>query len=300
MCIYKATRYRKLTCLKCDIGYYLNSDGKCVSFTYMLDIIPNCLIHDFDIGGSIFSFDINDKDVYLKNSNFEYDFEEINKALKNNKNKIKTTCQFCQKNYFLNNNGKCQIMTVEKCNGRFLITNSNITEEMSGCLFLCYEKGYPFIYLGLINNNIDNNIIDISDYSEIKFVKDLLKDINNDYHSETFYKYTEETKNYILDSQICYQISDDTLKSKFKGCYGVIFTPSINSYQCIKCKRGYILDNNAHICRKIYNDDILSNISTIYDYYGDNYYNESNEQIYIDPYYGVGKTLVTFENGQKG
>ena len=77
-------------------------------------------------------------------------------------------------------------------------------------------------------------------------------------NSEKFYDFNEETKNYILDSYICYKTSDNAIK--FKGCEGVIFLPAINSYQCFNCKNGYILDDKTHICRQTYSDNLLSNI----------------------------------------
>ena len=284
----------KLTCLECDNGYYLNSDGKCISYIYKLDIIPNCLIHNFEIEGSIFSFYFyNDMIYFTKNETNENDNTVINEALKNYKDKISTTCQQCERNYIMKDKRKCEIFDFNECIGKNLITNSNVTEEMSICLNLSYQYGYPLIYIGLINNNIDNKIINISDYSEIESVINLLYNII-DTSSSKFYEFNEETKNYILNSQIFYKTSDNAIK--FKGCNGVIFLQAINSYQCFNCKNGYILDNKTHICRQIYNDNLISNI----DYYHiDNNDEDTNEKNYSDYYYYEGKTLVTFENKEK-
>ena len=80
----------KLTCTDCYNGYYLNSEGKCISFIHQIQRIPHCLIHIFTIDEMIFDFDIRDNTVTYSYYNYNYYYyyyyihQVINEDLINN------------------------------------------------------------------------------------------------------------------------------------------------------------------------------------------------------------------------
>ena len=52
------------------MGYYLDSNGNCISYKENLQIIDNCLVHNFMIGNLSFQFqlidDMNEIDISLQ------------------------------------------------------------------------------------------------------------------------------------------------------------------------------------------------------------------------------------------
>ena len=267
----------KLMCTLCKPGYYLDSEGKCISYMNKIKIIPNCKEHIFKLKNYTFYYYLSSKNktYYVKSSN--YNSTEINDHLRNLNSSINTTCQECQEEYFLNDKGECEILNLENCTGNFI--NQNIGERLYKCDDLCSHKEYPNIYIELKNNNSNN-----SSGKDIKSLYDVLSYLYLD-------EFNNEIKNNILKSKLCYNISNEEIK--YEGCNGIIYDNKTGSYQCIVCKYGYILDKLNHICFAI---------------------NHNNKYLYCDfenignkshPIYSCkgcynDYTLVTFENGIKG
>ena len=83
----------KLKCVECSPGYYLNTEGKCISFLHKIEIIPNCNIHTVEIGGISFDFYYDTYNT-VERTKANYDFNEYNNALKEAvKNSITTECK---------------------------------------------------------------------------------------------------------------------------------------------------------------------------------------------------------------
>ena len=149
---------------------------------------------------------------------------------------IKTTCQDCLEGTFLNDDGECEILTPEKCNGYFIYKYSK--RYVYTCRDLCYKNEYPMIYFELGENSINVDNID---------VKNLENKINIFFSLEySFFSYDKETNNILLNSPMCYVLLDEE-KTKFKKCIGVIQLKS-GSYQCLQCKSGYNLDYDNNKC----------------------------------------------------
>ena len=240
----------KLVCTFCLPGYYLDQEGKCISILNKIEIIENCNRHEFNLGKLLFYFylyDIynthlfsdkkEDRNYYINNY-----INYIN-DLKNNEYPIKTSCASCFENYYLNDFGECIIYDFKN-----YIGSTNIKKRMNYCKSLCNRKGYPFIYLRLINNSIDfdyeyNNSLslDIID----------MYDILNNYDT-----LTNDTKNIMENIPLCYKIpSEDDLIIQFVGCEKVIYLQKKNVYQCFECKDQYIMEYEKHICHKITGND---------------------------------------------
>ena len=204
----------------------------------------------------IFDFDVRDNTVTYSYDNYNYyyyyyRYQVINEDLIKINEKIDTTCQNCEEGYYLNEAGQCEILTTDKCLGKFFIKNINITYNINDCINLCERNYYPYIYLGLINNKIVLNKDNNFNNSDITSISDLINDILNTYRDFNFDKYDNETQNYIFNSPLCYNLYNDNLRNSYHGCEKVIYFPKENTFECFGCKNGYNSDKEKKICHKI-------------------------------------------------
>ena len=103
----------ELKCTLCIKGYYLDSNGKCISFLDNIEKIPNCRIISFKIGNisckyypyndNIY-YEINDiyNNYYLWNNSNDSYANYINENLKEIKSSIKGICVTPDDGYYLN------------------------------------------------------------------------------------------------------------------------------------------------------------------------------------------------------
>ena len=281
----------KLSCTICSRGYYLDSNGKCISFIDKIEFIPNCEEQILHIGGYIFNYyPYREKDkIKYKNMNdyFKY-FPIFNEYIRDKYDTIKSNCLKCQNRYFLNNQAKCENFTVEKCTGQFIIQNNY--ERWRICNELCQENEYLPIYLKIINGRIDFNFENFNSSSDeyniydFKTIYEILNDFNiiND----------TEIKEFILNNPICYYLSDEKLKDKYDGCKSVVYIPKTKSFQCIECNREYNLDDETHLCNKDYSS-ILRYCDT------ENIGNKSHPIYSCKNCRHDYEILITFDNGAK-
>ena len=182
--------YGKLICTLCAPGYYLDSEGKCITYMDKIVKIPNCDRHKFDNSMTIYYFfdtDINNNYLYFYYNqdkiNYKNYFSSNNVYLKNIKNPIKASCLKCKEGYYLNDNGECIIFDLSNCIGR-----NNILEKKDYCESLCEKKGYPLISMRIFKNGIDFDF----DYNG-----NLPVGVFNIYHILTNYKLDDESQNII-------------------------------------------------------------------------------------------------------
>ena len=279
--IKKENGVEKKECKVCPLGYYLNSEGKCINYIDEIEIIPNCFRQTFSIM-SKFNFYyhpnyITDKITFEKGiKEYISSFNYLNLYLKNINPSTKTSCSSCVSGYFLNYEGKCEIFKEEICTWHFMIDND---ERKQGCYYFCSEKGYKFTSIKYKDNLID---IDFENYKNINKDDDirLLYDIQNIYY-DLNYITNNKIKNKILEVPIC---NSDI---KYEGCAKLLYIPKTQSYNCIECEEGYEMNNTDNICMKV---DIC--------------YKENKGSSFA-PRYSCKKciysyhTLVTFENGIK-
>ena len=235
----------KLMCTLCAPGYYLDAEGKCISYIDKILKIPNCDKHKFDNSVTIYYFfdiAINNNYLYFYNTedkmNYKKNFYDNNEVLKNIKNPIKASCLKCKEDYYLNDKGECIIFDFNNCIGR-----NNIVKNINICINICEKKGYPMIYVRLVNNGIDFDF----EYNgtlpfELFSIYEILYDISLD----------NESQNIIKNIPLCYNIfSNENLSIQFEGCEKVIYLPKNKIYKCFKCKEEYIMDYEKYICHKI-------------------------------------------------
>ena len=230
----EGTSDEKFVCTLCTSGYILNSNGKCISLTDKLETIKNCDKHQFVISNIIFYYYASKDNSFFQSDYYSVNY--INKSLNIINTPIKTTCQDCLEGTFLNDDGECEILTPEKCNGYFIYKYSK--RYVYTCRDICYKNEYPMIYFELGENSINVDNID---------VKNMENKINIFFSLEySLFSYDKETNNILLNSPMCYVLLDEE-KTKFKKCIGVIQLKS-GSYQCLQCKSGYNLDYDNNKC----------------------------------------------------
>ena len=112
----------KLVCTECYLGYYMNSDGKCVNFLHYLKKIPYCYIYTYQIKNNnkntiFYYYDDDDQTNYYEGDyGYEFILPEINSS-------IDTKCISCEIGYNLDKDGKCIPTTFEECSLISIIQN---------------------------------------------------------------------------------------------------------------------------------------------------------------------------------
>ena len=277
---------KELQCLFCDSGYYVDSDGKCTNFIDKIGTIPNCNSHEFNISNFTFYFGTNPNYIYFSfNSNLNAsNYNKFNNALRSLKSTIKPICSSCNSNYYVNDKGECQILNLKDCIGSFMIKDPDQLVEK--CEYLCRRNGYPLYYMIFSNNTLD---LEIDNYNNISY---------NDLEEISYFLYNfnytdNKTQNYVLNRPLCYEISSDNLKEKFRGCSVIIYIPKTNSYHCYECINPYMMDNKTNTCKLIERNDSIP-----YQCKGDNIGTESNP-IYTCHNCTVDQALVSYDFGIK-
>ena len=281
---------KELQCLLCKSGYYVNSDGMCISFVDKIETMPYCNSHEINISNIIFEFSRDPNFISLQNfynlNNTNYN--DFNNALRNLKSTIKPTCKSCYNDYYLNDKGECQILEFKDCLGSFMIKDPN--QLIYKCRDLCYSHNYPFFYMLFTNNTVNleiDNYKNISIYDDLREISNILYNFN---HSDN------NTQNFVLNKPLCVDLSDETLKTKLEGCYRIIYIPKTNSYHCLSCYSLYEMDNETDTCKRIEREDD-DDIS--YGCEGENIGNESYPIISCNKCKYSYEILVSYDFGLK-
>ena len=281
----------KLACTQCRKGYYLDTEGKCINYINKIIKVPNCYKMIITIDNYRFSYYIEDNDGYINinyqtNMNVSYFYE----IMRNIKSPIKGTCEYCSDEYYLNEKGECEYIDLNNCTGKSLynrIEENNGRTLENACSNLCNYNEFPFIYLLLKNNSIDLNKESYDNIEKDIYRMDDLFDILN--------VTNDETKKFIFENPLCYNISDENLRNKFYGCQYVIYNPLTKSFQCYQCYGGCYLDAEKKICLINYDDEDINNIYC----YHENIGTDSNPIYSCLSCYDDYATLVQYDNGIK-
>ena len=289
----------KLICTLCIPGYYLDSQGNCISLLNKITMMTNCEEQFFSIddNSNFFLYDKDSEYAYKYNYNYnpeknlyfnfyekKFNHSEYNEILRNYNFSIKGKCQKCKTGYYYSYEGKCEEpnnIEIENCTGSYMIQDYyGENDRIAKCTALCSKNGV-FTSMYFINDKIALNY----EYNQYNFNHENLRGMIKvlEYIYKT--RHNNETPN-ILKATLCRPKYDEKLKMNFTGCGTIIYIPKIDKYQCIGCYTDYILDietneckprNNSYsyeICRKDLNNSCM------------NCYNSYN-------------TLVTLENGLK-
>jgi hypothetical protein len=122
------------------------------------------------------------------------------------------------------------------------------------CRYLCYSNDYPFYYMIFTNDTLDLEIDNYnynnrSYYYDLRGISDILYRFNNT---------DNNTQKFVLNRPLCYELSNENLKEKFKGCNRIIYIPKTDSYHCFECNYPYMMDNKTNTCKPIERDNTTS------------------------------------------
>jgi len=242
---------KELQCLLCKNGYYLDSNGMCISFIDKIETIPNCYLHEFNISNISFYFYNEPSYIYLNNTYILNlaNYNDFNKALRNLKSTIKPICKSCDYDYYFNDKGECQMIKFKDCIGNFMIKDKN--RIIYKCEKLCNSNEFPFIYMLFTNGELD---LEADNYKNISDFQDIIN-INKIFHD--FNYLDNNTKTFVMNMPLCYDISHENLKKKFEGCDKVLYIPKTNSYHCLECKIQFKMDNQTDTCILFEIDDYI-------------------------------------------
>ena len=289
-------------CKECEEGFYLNSgDNRCTK-------TENCY-------ESVFG-------VCIKCNNFYYLNKLEDKCIWQNNNLLHCletldgkTCNLCEDNYHLDENGKCiwinfckEEDTMGRCklciDGYFLALDGSCTTEKN-----CYS-GYKD--LGICNRCIRNYYIDFKDgkcksnLDNDNFIYCIRADeicIECDYgiylgldNKCSYSKYCAES-----EKGICIECKDGFYLGLDNYCTNVEKCLYSNYYDCIECEENYYFDRSVNLCKEINNN--FTNCKYTYDGINcerchNNYYlNQSDYLCYPNDEPGdFYKCLITDEN----
>ena len=277
-----------LKCVLCSPAYYVSPEGKCLNYTSLIKRIDHCQTYNYLIAGKNYTLNDHDYDYdYVRYSNYYYD-DYNHSALTFNdiKGEIPSTCISCEDDYYLNDEGKCEKLTLDECS--FLSILQNYNKFLYACQNLC--------------NSYHNIKI------ELQLTKPLydtwgskLNTISIDNIIEEYLSYFKNTFGESNELKACFITEENNYPIHLKDCYRAVYYHENNSYVCQSCRNGdYILDYTTHQCipksereKDLYfNDDYNCNISknTTQEYFYYYCQRSWNEFIYF--------TLVTFDNGE--
>ena len=289
---YEYDNMNNLICKICHFGYYLDSNGVCLSFIDKIEINPNCESHVFNILKLSFSYNSDFNQVIIENNLNDYSdsFSALSVYLRSTTT-IKTKCMTCQPGYFINNKQECEKLdiNVEQC------TIQNIKEKFrnfneNSCRTLCHDDNYLSIKIKYVDNHIDYDFEDYKDIKETDDIRNLNENIDNIYSESLNILHSIDDSNThdiisnILNISICLPQKD------FEGCFEVLYIPKKKSFYCLECDTNYIFIPESGICKKnLYHTDcILENLGS-----------ETNPLYSCSSCNNDNQILISYKNGVK-
>jgi len=247
----------ELKCNLCPPGYYIDSEVNCISFAEKVETLPHCVNSKFNIG--IYNFTKKNDDIDFEDKIQGVNLSDYNNVLSNAKYPISANCSICDDRYFFNNKSECKSIDYDKCIGKFIFADTE--HRSSPCENLCDDN--LMIYIKIKDNSMDlnpDNYKDIAiDYSYHYYNYDIITISNILQYG--YNKANIETRDFLLNSHLCLNKSDEELVKKFEGCEKILYIPTNKSYICLMCYYEYFLDPESNKC--IYNRDCeYENIGT--------------------------------------
>ena len=297
----------KLVCTLCIPGYYLDSQGNCISLLNNITMMANCeeqvfrigdyatfYLYDYDYDNFKYEFNYNynpEKNLYFFFHEKKFNYSEYNDILRNYNFSIKGECQKCKSGYYdYNYEGKCNEpnnieIEIADCTGSYMIQDYYGTHNrIRKCNDLCLNGN--FISIPFINQKI---AFDFDYNKNYDYISDNFKKMNE--VIEYIYKTqnNKEAQNRIppnvLKATLCLS-KYENLKMNLTGCIKIVYIPKKDKYQCI-CGYYYKYDNETNECKYEPPIDYSYEICRK---------NENNSCEYC---YNSYNSLVTLENGLK-
>ena len=270
-----------LKCINCVDGYYLSSEGICLSFDNLLSKIPNCRSTIYFLGEIKYYINFEQWEdhiepyYYFSPSKVESKETFVQELLTSGMENITVRCEACLRNFILNAEGKCEELTFDKCSYNNIF--NNFTRLQKSCQSFC-------------NNDYYYN------YDKVKIIAKSDDGTNYRLNELEFNMYEEFIENFGENNNIKACLSNSGEGGEYapeilKHCKYAYYYPKNNTYECDKCQSGYKLKDNITCSYEGYDEDKnsceITNIGTeILPIYSCryNYYNRTNY------------TLVIYEN----
>ena len=269
----------KLICTQCYYQYYLNSEGICINYSPQLKKIPYCSEYEYKIGNNIFKYN-NNEDEFLYSSSYNINITKVD-------DQINTECKKCENGYYLNDYGKCIILTIEDCSLVSII--QNFPQRYTECKTFCDQKSYCYVDYVIKNYGKEsNNDLIKANMSEI-FEKNKGK-------KNLFSLLDDNIKSIIIDNKLCLSNSgkgsnEDSIN--LRKCLRSEYNIVNNSYICTKCINGYFLDYKTKTCKQNIENEGNYNCEI------DNIGSSLNPKYSCKKCYNENDILVTIEDGVK-
>ena len=269
----------KLICTQCYYRYYLNSEGICINYSPQLKKIPYCSEYEYKIGNNIFKYN-NNEDELLYSSSYNINITKVD-------DQINTECKKCENGYYLNDYGKCIILTIEDCSLVSII--QNFPQRYTECKTFCDQKSYCYVDYVIKNYGKEsNNDLIKANMSEI-FEKNKSK-------KNLFSLLDDNIKSIIIDNKLCLSNSgkgsnEDSIN--LRKCLRSEYNIVNNSYICTKCINGYFLDYKTKTCKQNIENEGNYNCEI------DNIGSSLNPKYSCKKCYNENDILVTIEDGVK-
>ena len=272
-----------LQCINCLDGYYLSSEGICVSYNNLLPKIENCRNTIYSLGEINYYIFIEVRQDSTDESRIIYEFYPSTEENKNTfiqeltttgMEKISVSCSECMRNFFFNDEGKCEELTFDKCSYNNIFKNITLFKE--SCKSFCTSSYYDTI-----------------NYDKVEIVTNLEDKTFSLYNIQP-HIYDEFIENFGENNNIKTCLSNsgeggEYAPKELKNCRYAFYYPKNNTYKCSECRYGYkLLEEENNTCSNGEKESCeIVNIGTeILPIYScrDNYYNRTNY------------TLVKYEN----
>ena len=273
----------KLICIKCENNYYLTSNGYCNYSGSYSEYIPNCGY-------------ISNTKLLLDNDNSNYqDIIYTNIGIKIKNYAVYSVCSYCDSGFYLKD-GKCIELNFDDCTLSSIYLDSN---RNSRCQSFCYDHTmiYYNIYVSNKKINVNPNKTNvIINNKEKKTLYNIANSFSFTEYYETYNMYHSLNMNFYM----CLGNLGTGGKynpKNLKKCVEAEYNEIDDTYTCMKCSSGYLLDNKTKICRQTIKE-------TIYEHPGlnceiENIGDDSQPLYSCKNCYNKNDILVRTESGAK-
>ena len=258
----------KLVCKTCYKEHNLTSNNHCIHANSFAERIPYCRYQYSYINHYIPENNNLESDIISNISNENYYIDEEN--IETERYEIISHCNQCKDGYFKYGENQCQSLDVTNCSLLFLFSNfenrnengNNYFDVYNHCSSICSNTKYVQIHYYYEENeevNITTNILNETDQNllnethiEIRTIKNQFS-IGDYFKSPNNYEINNKIMNIIVKGHLCLFNSgkgDKLSPINLRKCRNAEYTESNDTYTCLSCVEGYLLDTETNTCKQ--------------------------------------------------
>ena len=283
-----------LKCVSCSYGFFLTSEGNCISISSILQFqrIPNC--HTYIFSSGAVKFEIahmeNNNDNFLLNIYDQTNNDIVFKAINNNGlGEYEKKCLICENGYFINKEGNCEELNYDKCS--FNNVFNNFDKLSAVCYNFCNGNSQKSNNV-IIKMKLKDKTLEIYDLFYIYYLYSYSSYLSRINIFFDFFKGSDKIKTCLKNTGE----GDAYAPKNLENCQQAYYFPENDTYSCDICITGYKLNKTKQICVK--DDDNqckIENLGTekypryncINNFYSSSYVlvrNENKDVQYSSPY----------------